>query len=89
MVGGYIGTMGFSYKDWNGVFYPAELKASGYLRYYSRIFNCVEVDSTFYGTPRPLAVRCWAVNCQAIYVLPLKFAASRGTLRGLWKTFSK
>ncbi|MEW5868331.1 MAG: DUF72 domain-containing protein [Chloroflexota bacterium] len=61
MVDWYIGTMGFGYKDWSGVFYPAELKASGYLRYYSRIFDCVEVDSTFYGTPRPQTVQRWAL----------------------------
>ena len=56
----YVGTMGFSYKDWNGVFYPAEMKAQRYLAYYSRIFNAVEVDSTFYGTPKADTVLRWA-----------------------------
>jgi uncharacterized protein YecE (DUF72 family) len=56
----YIGTMGFSYAAWNGVFYPREMKSNQYLAYYSRIFNAVEVDSTFYGTPRPAAVKRWA-----------------------------
>jgi uncharacterized protein YecE (DUF72 family) len=51
--------MGFSYKDWNSGFYPAEMKAHRYLAYYSRIFNAVEVDSTFYGTPKLGTVRCW------------------------------
>ncbi|MBN1149500.1 MAG: DUF72 domain-containing protein [Anaerolineales bacterium] len=56
----YIGTMGFSYKDWNGAFYPAGMKAHRYLAYYSRIFNAVEVDSTFYGAPKANTVRHWA-----------------------------
>ena len=55
----YIGTMGFSYKDWNSVFYPKEMDARNYLAYYSRIFNCVEIDSSFYGTPRAESVRHW------------------------------
>jgi uncharacterized protein YecE (DUF72 family) len=59
-VGFYIGTMGFSYKDWKEVFYPAEMKAHRYLSYYSRVFNAVEVDSTFYGTPKEDTVRRWA-----------------------------
>jgi uncharacterized protein YecE (DUF72 family) len=52
MINWHIGTMGFSYKDWTGGFYPAEMSARNYLAYYSRIFNTVEIDSTFYGIPR-------------------------------------
>lgn len=60
MIAYYIGTMGFSYKDWNGVFYSADTAQHRYLAYYSRIFNAVEIDSTFYGTPRPTTVENWA-----------------------------
>ena len=56
----YIGTMGFSYKDWSGSFYPVEISSREFLSYYSQIFNVVEVDSTFYGTPRPEYVQRWA-----------------------------
>ena len=56
----HLGTMGFSYKDWEGVFYPAGLPAREYLAYYSTIFDAVELDSTFYGTPRPEYVERWA-----------------------------
>jgi uncharacterized protein YecE (DUF72 family) len=62
MVNWYIGTMGFSYSDWNGVFYPSEMNERNYLGYYSRIFNCVELDSTFYGTPRVEVVQRWAAS---------------------------
>ena len=59
----YIGTMGFSYIDWKGVFYPHEMPSRNYLAYYSRVFNCVEIDSTFYGTPRIETIkRWWAVT---------------------------
>jgi len=59
MIDYYIGTMGFSYRDWAGVFYPAGVPAGDYLRQYSKIFNAVEIDSTFYGTPKPAAVLHW------------------------------
>ncbi len=52
--------MGFSYADWSDVFYPAGMPARNYLAYYSRIFNAVEIDSTFYGAPRRTTVRRWA-----------------------------
>lgn len=52
--------MGFSYKDWKGVFYPADMQERRYLVYYSRVFKSVEIDSTFYGTPNANSVRRWA-----------------------------
>jgi uncharacterized protein YecE (DUF72 family) len=55
-----LGTMGFSYKDWSGVFYPDGLAPRDYLAYYSQFFDTVELDSTFYGTPHPEYVARWA-----------------------------
>jgi uncharacterized protein YecE (DUF72 family) len=52
--------MGFSYKDWEGVFYPPSLASRDYLAHYSRAFNAVELDSSFYGPPRPETVERWA-----------------------------
>ncbi len=56
----YLGTMGFSYSAWKGVFYPAGAPVSDYLAYYSRAFNAVELDTTFYAVPRPAVVEQWA-----------------------------
>jgi uncharacterized protein YecE (DUF72 family) len=56
----YLGTMGFSYKEWHGTFYPSEVKAGDYLSHYSRTFNAVEMDSTFYGVPKAETVARWA-----------------------------
>jgi uncharacterized protein YecE (DUF72 family) len=55
----YFGTMGFSYKDWQPSFYPISLPAGEYLGYYSGYFNAVEIDSTFYGIPRPGSLERW------------------------------
>jgi len=56
----FLGTMGFSYGDWKGVFYPSGVPARDYLTYYGRIFNAVEMDTTFYAIPRPAVVQGWA-----------------------------
>lgn len=55
----HLGTVGFGYKQWNGVFYPAGMKPTSYLSFYSNYFNSVEIDSSFYGTPRAETVEKW------------------------------
>src|SRR5512145_2142009 len=57
-----LGTMGFGYKDWQGVFYPAGVGTRDYLGFYSRIFNAVEMDTTFYGIPRLSTVEGWGAS---------------------------
>ena len=56
----YVGTMGWSYADWNGPFYPAASPGKQAIALYARAFEAVEIDSTFYGTPRETTVRQWA-----------------------------
>ncbi len=46
-----LGTSGWSYKDWEGPFYPKGEKKK--LTFYSRFFTTVEIDSTFYAYPAP------------------------------------
>ena len=57
-----IGCSGWSYKDWEGVFYPKGLAAKEYLPYYSKVFNCVEIDSSFYRIPNQFMVSQWRNN---------------------------
>ncbi len=56
-----IGCSGWSYDDWVGRFYPAELakKKGEWLSYYSRFFTTVEINSTFYRVPNEFMVRSW------------------------------
>src|SRR5688572_20147582 len=55
-----LGTMGFSYDDWAGVFYPQRIKPGDYLACYARHFDTVELDTTFHATPPPQRVERWA-----------------------------
>lgn len=48
-----IGTSGFSFADWQGPFFPQGLPKSRWLEYYAERFNTLEINSTYYGIPRP------------------------------------
>lgn len=58
----HLGTMGFAYEPWRGVFYPASASSRHYLAHYSQVFNAVELDSTFYGAPRASTLQQWAAQ---------------------------
>ena len=51
--GVFLGACGFSYDEWEGVVFPAGLPKNARLSSYARQFRLVELDSTYYGTPRP------------------------------------
>ena len=46
-----IGTSGWNYKHWRGVFYPRDLPAGRWLQYYLRHFDTVEINYSFYRLP--------------------------------------
>jgi len=48
-----VGTSGFSFRDWKGAFYPEHLKNSDWLSYYGKHFHTVEINTTYYGVPKP------------------------------------
>ena len=48
-----VGTSGFSYDEWQDVFYPADLKKSDFLSFYSREFKAVELNFSYYKMPEP------------------------------------
>ena len=57
-----IGCSGWSYADWVGPFYPKDTTPQEYLNLYSKVFDCVEIDSTFYRAPSPAMVQQWYTN---------------------------
>lgn len=55
----YVGTSGWTYDDWSGLFYPAEVKAGDRLSFYARLFNTVEVNASFYRVPTQTMIDAW------------------------------
>ena len=56
----YIGTSGYSYPEWRGSFYPADLPTSKMLSYYAARFTTVEINNTFYRLPSEKLLAGWA-----------------------------
>jgi uncharacterized protein YecE (DUF72 family) len=67
-----VGTSGFSYKQWKGSFYPADLPSSQMLRYYAQKLPAVEVNNTFYRMPTPALLGKWAAEVPETFVFVLK-----------------
>jgi uncharacterized protein YecE (DUF72 family) len=55
----WVGTSGFSYKEWKGDFYPSDLSDRDMLAYYATRFRSVEIDSTFYRVPSAKTLEAW------------------------------
>jgi uncharacterized protein YecE (DUF72 family) len=67
-----IGTQGWNYDAWVGPFYPDGTKPLDFLSVYSRAFDTVEVDSTFYAVPPAKTVRGWAQRTPPGFLFSLK-----------------
>jgi uncharacterized protein YecE (DUF72 family) len=67
-----IGTQGWTYDAWIGPFYPLGTRPADYLSVYSRAFDTVEVDSTFYAIPPVKTVRAWYDRTPHGFVFSLK-----------------
>jgi len=55
----YIGTSGYSYNHWKGVFYPKNLSKNKWLEHYALSFDTVELNVTFYRMPNPQVFSGW------------------------------
>ncbi len=69
----YLGTCGWSYADWEGTLYPEGLPAGSRLAEYANHYATVEVDSTFYGTPRRSTVQKWREVVPEGFLFAAKF----------------
>lgn len=69
----HLGTQGFSFKDWVGPFYPEGTASRGYLEAYAKHFSTVEIDSTFYGSPRTSTVDGWRMRTPEGFQFAAKF----------------
>jgi uncharacterized protein YecE (DUF72 family) len=61
-----VGPAGWNYRDWNGIVYPKP-KPRGFdeLTYISEYFDVVEINSSYYGPPRPASAKKWVESVSA------------------------
>ena len=68
----HVGTSGYAYKEWKGSFYPADLPASGMLKYYGERFGTVEINNSFYRMPKESVLEDWALQVPEGFKFVLK-----------------
>jgi uncharacterized protein YecE (DUF72 family) len=56
----YIGTSGWSYKHWIGIFYPKDLKTANWLPFYAERFKITEINASFYRLLKLQTTETWA-----------------------------
>lgn len=68
----WIGTSGWSYRDWVGPFYPKGLASSKWFGHYCEHFRTVELNVTFYRIPTVKAVENWVKSSPEGFVFAIK-----------------
>jgi uncharacterized protein YecE (DUF72 family) len=85
-----IGTSGYHYDHWRGVFYPESLPKRQWFSFYAAHFDTVEINNTFYRLPTAKTFDAWRKQTPAGFCYAVKFSrygshvkrlkAPRGTL---------
>jgi uncharacterized protein YecE (DUF72 family) len=68
----YVGTSGYSYKEWKGSFYPEKIPAKEMLPYYASRLPAVEINNTFYRLPQPSVLENWREQVPASFRFSVK-----------------
>lgn len=55
----YIGTSGWIYNHWSGLFYPKDCAKAKWLEFYAGHFGTVELNASFYRLPKPQTFENW------------------------------
>jgi uncharacterized protein YecE (DUF72 family) len=67
-----IGTSGWHYDHWIGRFYPEKLRKESWLEYYAQHFDTVEINNTFYHTPKEQTMVNWREKVPAGFLFAVK-----------------
>lgn len=70
----FVGTSGWQYRHWRGVFYPPKLPQRRWLDHYSSCFQTVEVNNTFYNLPDGDVFDDWKRQTPPDFVFALKMS---------------
>lgn len=68
----FVGTSGYSYKEWKGSFYPEDLSAKKMLAYYGERLSAVEINNTFYRLPKSHVLENWAEQVPSTFRFSIK-----------------
>ena len=79
----YVGTSGWVYRSWRGVFYPPGLPQKQELAYLSEKLDSVEINGSFYSLQRPSSYQRWADSTPDDFVFAVKGSRFITHMKGL------
>lgn len=68
----HVGTSGYGFKEWKGIFYPEKIPPKEMLRFYAERLGAVEINYTFYHMPTARVLASWATQVPDDFVFALK-----------------
>lgn len=68
----WVGTSGWSYSGWRGLFYPRGLKQEAWIGHYAEHLRSVEVNATFYRLPQEKMLRGWVERTPDDFLFAVK-----------------
>ena len=69
-----VGTSGYQYNHWKGLFYPEKLSKRDWFAHYVKYFDTVEINNTFYGLPSAETFNAWRKQAPPEFCYVLKFS---------------
>ncbi|HET7006861.1 MAG TPA: DUF72 domain-containing protein [Candidatus Binatia bacterium] len=78
-----VGTSGYQYDHWRGIFYPPTLPRKNWFAFYAEHFDTVEINNTFYGLPSAESVDSWLKQAPSEFCYTLKFSRYGSHLKRL------
>jgi len=69
-----IGTSGWQYEHWRGLFYPPAINRRDWFRFYADRFDTVEINNTFYNLPSESVFDSWRARAPENFLFALKFS---------------
>lgn len=70
----YVGTSGYQYEHWRGVFYPEGLPKRRWFEHYASVFDTVEINNTFYRLPEASVFEEWEAAAPGGFTFALKYS---------------
>jgi len=89
----FIGTSGWVYSHWEGIFYPEGLSSKNKLKYFSQHFETTEINYSFYRLPRLSTYQNWYEQTPEDFLFSVKVSRfithikRLKEVKGAWKTF--
>ena len=68
----YAGASGYAFAEWKGNFYPEKIKADAMLAWYAQHLPAVEINNTFYRSPKVAVLEQWAAATPEAFSFAIK-----------------